>query len=186
MVDFRKAKGGRLPVRLRRLFPGEGNILFSRLCRFVLIGRLRSLLRAFVFGFRGGWFGRDKIDPFDERHLSRVAWTWPQLDDARVAAIAAGAPGSYLREQLSDGFDGSGAIVVKQGKGAPTGMETTSLGQSDHFFGQGPDSLCLGESRLDAPMLDKAASLIGEQSISMLGRAAQLNRSFTMTHNGVT
>ena len=93
--------------------------------------------------------------------------------------------GSYFREQLSDGFDGAGAIVVKHGESAPTGMETAALGQSDHFFGQGPDSLCLGESRLDAPMLDKAARLIGEQSVSMLGRAAQLNRSFSMTHGGL-
>ena len=51
-------------------------------------------------------------------------------------------------------------------------METAAFGQSDHFFSQGPDSLCLGESRRDAPVLDKAARLIGEQSISMFGCAA--------------
>jgi hypothetical protein len=61
---------------------------------------------------------------------------------------------------------------VKHGKSAPTGMETAAFGQSDHFFGQGPDSLCLGESRLDAPMLNQTARLVGKKSVPVLGCTA--------------
>jgi hypothetical protein len=89
-------------------------------------------------------FSRDEIDPFDEGHWSGVAGTGAELYDARVATIAAGASRSDFRKQLSHGLDSSGAIVVKQRKSAPAGMETTALGQSDHFFRQWADSLCLG------------------------------------------
>jgi hypothetical protein len=86
--------------------------------------------------------------------------------------MAIGAPGSDFREQLPDGLDSACAVVVQEGEGAPPGVEIAALCQRDHSFGQGSNGFRLGESRLDAPMLNQTARLVGKKSVPVLGCTA--------------
>lgn len=61
-------------------------------------------------------------------------------------------------------------------------MEVSPFAQSDHPFGVRPNSLCLGQSRLDPIVRDQAADLVCQQQIPMFGFAAQFDRLFCVAH----
>ena len=119
---------------------------------------------------------RDKVDPLDKSHRSGVARARTEFDNAGIAAIARSTARSDFGEELADGFNGAGAVVVKQRKRTSARMQTSALCQGDHFFSQRPDRLGFRERGLDPSMLDETAGLVGEQGIPMLSSPAQLNR----------
>lgn len=61
-------------------------------------------------------------------------------------------------------------------------MDITPFAQGNHSFGKRPDGFGLGQSRLDSIVLDKAANLVRQQKIPMLGFTTQFNRLLQMTH----
>ncbi len=137
---------------------------------------------AVFFGLGRGLVDYGDIDPFDVGHRGGVALARPELDDTGVAAGAGGAARADLREQLADGLDRAGAVVVELGQGGAPGVEPAALGEGDQFFGNGTHGLGFGQSRFDAPMLDEADGLVGEQRVAVLGRTAQFNGFVAVTH----
>ena len=106
------------------------------------------------------------INPLDVSHRSGVADTTTELDDAGVSTLArCGAWGDFGEE----GFDG--VLLPELASGKTAGVEISTLAQGHQFLGERANGFRLGESGLDAFVLDEAANLIGEQGITM-GRAA--------------
>jgi hypothetical protein len=61
-------------------------------------------------------------------------------------------------------------------------MQIPSLAQGNHPFSKRPNRLGFRQGRLDSAVLDKAANLICQQQIPMLGFAAQFDRLLCVTH----
>src|SRR5204862_5729513 len=81
-----------------------------------------------------------RSDALDEDHLGRVAAPRPELEDARVAAVAAAVARRDLGEQLVDG-----ELVLRQRRQRlPARVQVAALAQRDQFLDLRAHRLRLG------------------------------------------
>src|ERR1019366_8163916 len=109
------------------------------------------------------------LDQFDARHLCAVTLAVAGLEDARVAALARGEPGTELLEELV-----RGRALVDVNAGETARVQRAGAGLRDQLLDERTQFLRLRLGRLDGSLEDERGREVPKERELLFGRAAEL------------
>ena len=135
---------------------------------------LRTRAAAASFGLLGGLHllrvGLVEVNQLDQAHLGSVAQTKTGLQDTAVSARTVGDLRSHFAEQF-----GHGLLAFQIAENDTTGVGGVLLRFGNQRLHIHPQSLRLGDGRLDPLVQNQRAGQIGQQRLAMSGRTPQVD-----------